>query len=515
MSDHRKIVEFLSHARAYPDPTARVERIETHISWVFLTDQFAYKLKKPVAFDFLDFSTLELRRAACEDEVRLNRRLAKNVYLGVLPITQTDQGDFMLGGSGDPIDYVVKMVRLPAERALDRLIAAGGAASKDMERLADRLAAFYQTLSPLAIEPATYRRQIEAHVRANLRDLSALVGGSVGPLLKQVHGSQLQRLLIYPEMFGERIRAGRIVEGHGDLRPEHVYFLPEPVVLDCIEFNAEYRRLDVLDELGFLAMECDRLGAAELGNTVLNRCAEQLNDNPSPDLMAFYKSYRACVRAKVAALRGSQHEGSERDSAQAECHAYLGLAAREVASLLRPLVVVVRGLSGVGKSTVAAALSESLGATRLSTDEVRRDLFSVNNASASQVVDRYSPEHREAVYEELFRRADTLLQDGCSVVLDGTFLQASQSSRAAALAKQHSAPLLVVECRCPEELARERIAERIASGPSASDAFPELHGLQKQAQEPLPADLASCIIDTTAATEKSVEEIVAQLAGIV
>lgn len=486
-----KIVEFLSQCRVYPEAPRLVERIETHISWVFLTDSFAYKLKKAVKFDFLDFSTPELRRVACEEELRLNRRLAERVYLAVLPITESDAGEISLDGSGDAVDYVVKMVRLPAERALDRLMCTGRASRADMDKLADRLADFYRGLSPSPVSPAAYRCQIEAHVRSNRRELLALAGESWEPHIKRLHGTQLQLLRLSPELFDARVRAGRIVEGHGDLRPEHVYFLPEPVVLDCIEFNAEYRRIDVLDELGFLAMECDRLGCAELGTAALRRCAESLHDDAPAGLLAFYKSYRACVRAKVAALRGSQHSGTVLEKALAECHAYLDLAAREASSLLRPVVILVRGLSGTGKSTIATALAESLGAEWLSTDAVRQEMFVTNFA------EKYAVERRAAVYDELLLRADAKLRDGRSVVLDGTFLQAEQCRRVTSLALNHDAAFLVVDCYCPDDVARSRVEQRLKTGNSPSEAFPELITDQKQEWEEVPSDLPRFIADST------------------
>jgi aminoglycoside phosphotransferase family enzyme/predicted kinase len=509
MNCRAEVAEFLAQPESYPEAPSSVERIETHISWVFLTDHFAYKLKKPVAYDFLDFRTPELRRAACEEEVRLNRRLAADIYLGVLPITRDADGRLALDGTGEAIDWVVKMKRLAAANALDRLIVAGRAKAEDAARLADRLAEFYRGLPPLAIEPDEYRRQITHHVRANRKALLQFAGEHLQSLAQSVHGAQLQFLALAAERFDERVLRGRIVDGHGDLRPEHVYFLPEPVVLDCIEFNSEYRRIDVLDELGFLTMECDRLGAGEFGESVLRRCAAALQDQAPAKLLAFYKTYRACVRAKVAALRAVQ-QGDKRQDAIGEALAYLQLAHREAAPLLSPLVLLVRGTSGSGKSTIAAALTESFGAVWISTDAVRRHMIK-DGAFTGDGTARYLPENRAAVYERLFRGAEEHLRDAQSVVLDGTFLTADLCRRVAAIARSHRAQLLAVNCHCPEEVARRRIAQRLAAGGSSSEAHPELVAEQRRAQEPLPEGVVHCLIDTTDETSAAVETVVRSL----
>ena len=213
------IVAALSEPAAYPEPTKSVEKIETHISWVFLTDRFAYKVKKPVRFDFLDFSTPERRHEACREEMRLNKRLAEEVYLGVVPITRDAAGRVQVAGQGQPLDWAVKMCRLPADRAVDRLIATGRLADGDVDRIAERLTRFYRDRPPQKVDAQLERREIEQHVIGNRQELLASQHGLDAALVKRVHAAQLRVLRMMPEAIDRRVADGRIIDGHGDLRP--------------------------------------------------------------------------------------------------------------------------------------------------------------------------------------------------------------------------------------------------------------------------------------------------------
>jgi aminoglycoside phosphotransferase family enzyme/predicted kinase len=506
-------VALLSEAAAYDDQPSRVERIETHISWVFLTDRFAYKLKKPVRFDFLDFSTPELRRRACEEEVRLNRRLARQVYLGVVPVVHRggDQKVLALGGKGAPVDWVVKMRRLPADRALDRLIRAAAIDAADVRRIGHTLTEFFTQIPPLYGRADDYRRRLEAHVRDNHSAL--LQPGLELPAadVRRIHEAQLRLLLLAPELFGNRVLDGRIVEGHGDLRPEHIYLAPQPTIIDCIEFSAELRELDVLDELCFLGMECARLNADWVGDDVISQYCERANDHPPPELPAFYKCYRACVRAKVTALRAAQLAGQARREELSGSAEYLELADRFREMLGPPLLLVVRGLTGVGKSTLARHLSERFGFELLQTDAVRRELFGRSETAAAYDEAIYEPENRARVYDELFKRAGALLNNGCSVVLDGTFLSTASRSEAARLAADARAALLVVHCLCPDAVASARIAARLESGGSCSESRPDIHARQKVHEETDVPGLPACRVNTTECPAAISETILARL----
>lgn len=506
------LVEFLSRPSAYPERPRRVEHVETHISHVFLTDRHAYKLKKPLRFDFLDFSTPLLRRAACDSEVRLNRRMAPGVYLGVVPIGLSRGGKPQLGGSGAPIDFVVKMRRLPADRMLDKLIAAGQVSGPEIERLAERLMAFYRDAAPLVISADRYSARIEEHVRANREELLAAAHALPEALVGRVHAAQLWLLASARGMFDIRSNDGRVIDGHGDLRPEHVCVEIMPVVFDCIEFNAEFRQLDVLDELAFFAMECERLGAAWIGQRVLESYFADSRDAPDRRLLPFYQCYRACVRAKVAALRAEQEPPERRGNDIEAALQYLNLAQKYAEAFERRCVLVLRGLIGSGKSTLARALAEKLGALRLSTDEVRRRRIGRGESPAPFGGGHYSPAGRMAVYREMISQAVPLVAQGLSVALDGTFLEAETLTMAKALAESAQAELLVVECHCPDDVALSRVEERLAAGSDPSEARPEFLAMQRARRQAIPPGIGHLLVDTTALPRVLVDQVVSRLA---
>jgi aminoglycoside phosphotransferase family enzyme len=318
-------VAFLRRPDAYPEQPKRVETVETHMSWVFLADGYAYKLKKPVCYDFLDFSTLDARRRDSEEEVRLNRRLAPDVYLGTVPLTLDAQGQLRLGGDGEIVDWLVRMRRLPAERMLDHGIRRRTVTEADVARVAESLARFYLAAPPVELTPAAYRQRLVERVNDNLRELASPAFGLPQDVIRAVSSAQLALIEREPGLFDRRVEEKRIVEGHGDLRPEHVCLEP-PLFIDCLEFQRDYRILDAADEVAFLALECERLGGAWVGDVLFRTYGEIAGDHPPEKLLHFYRSYRACLRAKIAIwhLKDPGMPNPERWSRRAM--EYLGLA---------------------------------------------------------------------------------------------------------------------------------------------------------------------------------------------
>lgn len=295
-------VAFLGRPEAYPETPRAVEIVETHLSWVFLTDRHAYKLKKPVRYDHSpDFSTPELRRRDCDEEVRLNRRLARDVYLGVVALTLEPIQGLGVGGAGEPIDWLVWMRRLPADRMLDELIRRGTIEEPDVRAVALQLAKFYAKARPNDIAAPAYRRRLEEGVRSDCRELCCPEFGLPGDRVKTVADGQLAFLERRAELFDQRVREGRIVEGHGDLRPEHICLASEPAIIDCLEFSRDLRIVDPADELAFLALECERLGNPAVGRWFLDTYSKVTGDEPSKALLRFHRTYRALRRAKIAA----------------------------------------------------------------------------------------------------------------------------------------------------------------------------------------------------------------------
>jgi aminoglycoside phosphotransferase family enzyme len=326
-------VALLQQTQTYPDRPARIDLVETHMSWVFLTDRYAYKLKKPVRYEFLDFSTLQARHKNCLEEVPLNQRLARNVYLGIVPLTVDAQGKVRLEGTGEVIDWLVKMRRLPAERMLDYLIRQQTVATADIQQVALLLCAFYQRSAAVPVTGDGYRSQFAAEIRKNLQQLADPVYGLPGGLVEAVHKAQLTLLTEEPTLFDQRVREGMIIEGHGDLRPEHICLEREPVIFDCLEFNRQFRILDRVDELAFLAMECEHLGAAFIDRLLFDIYREKTGDNPPQCLVNFYKAYRACLRARLAICHTHELAKVDWPKWQERANAYLSLAGQYSSAL--------------------------------------------------------------------------------------------------------------------------------------------------------------------------------------
>lgn len=319
-------VAFLSRPAAYPEAPRSVERVETHMSWVFLTDRHAYKLKKPVRYDSLDFSSLELRRLDCEEEVRLNRRLARHVYLGTLALTLASDGTLQLGGSGETLDWLVHMRRLPADRMLDDLIRRGEIEEASVRPAAQQLAEFYVRAKATELAPDSYRKRLAEGVRSDLQELSRPEFGLRAEQVAKLAEAQLAFLERHGALFDQRVLQGRIVEGHGDLRPEHICLIPEPAIIDCLEFSRELRIADPADELAFLALECERLGKPIVGRWFLDTYTRVTGDEPPGTLMQFHRTYRALRRAKIAAWHLLDPSVRDREKWRERARRYVELA---------------------------------------------------------------------------------------------------------------------------------------------------------------------------------------------
>ncbi len=292
-------VAFLSTPAAYPEPVGEVVRHETHMSWVFLAGDKVYKLKKPVRFPYLDFSTLARREAACREELRLNRRLAPDVYLGVLRLAADARG-LSIGGRGETVDWLVVMRRLDPHCALDRAIEENRVSSRQLDRLIATLGRFYRHASRAFIsseaELLSWHRNISRDCRLLLDRRFDLPAG----LVRRIERVQRRFLDQRAGVLARRARERRIIDGHGDLRPEHIWLTDGVKIIDCLEFNAQLRTVDPFDELAYLSLECERLGAAWIGDYVQRGVSHALHDDPGPDLFLFYRIHRAALRARLA-----------------------------------------------------------------------------------------------------------------------------------------------------------------------------------------------------------------------
>ncbi len=324
----KRKVDFLRRTESYRETTSSVGTIETHKSWIFLTDQFAYKLKKAIRYDSVDFRALETRHRNCLEEVRLNQRLAAGAYLGVVPLTAEESGNLTLGGDGVPVDWLVKMRRLPDDLMLDRKIREGTLDEREVRRVAAKLAIYYQSAPRAQVDGNRYRDMLREEIRINERDLLSHSSGENSLRVVAVIEAQLEFLAHNPRAFDQRVDDGHIVEGHGDLRPEHVCLETVPVIFDCLEFNSKLRTIDAADELAFLALQCERLGATWVGEILFATYAAVTGDVPSEKLVKFYKSYRSATWARLAVWRAREIDGVAREKWAARTQEYLNLASR-------------------------------------------------------------------------------------------------------------------------------------------------------------------------------------------
>jgi aminoglycoside phosphotransferase family enzyme/predicted kinase len=436
---------------------------ETHIGAVFLVGDHAYKLKKPVDFGFLDFTRRETREQVCHKEVALNRRLAPDAYLGVADVT---------GADGAVCDHLVVMRRMPDERRLATLVRQGVPLTDPIEDLARILARFHERAERGAeISAQGTRDAVRDRWRASFAQVRPFHGTALDPHTATEIERLAEEFLAGREaLFAQRIGGGHVVDGHGDLLADDIFCLDEgPQILDCLEFDDHLRWLDVLDDVAFLAMDLDRLGAPELGELLLDRYAEFSGDPAPRALRHHYLAYRAFVRVKVACLRYQQgDEASGRLARQ-----YAEIALRHLREGVVRLVLV-GGLPASGKSTLAGALAGHLGATVLRSDRVRKELAGLaaeQSAAAEYGQGLYSPAHTNRTYDELGRRAERLLAIGETVVLDASWSSSDHRAEAIEIAARTHSRLTPLRCWAPEATTSARLAARKGG---ISDATPEI-----------------------------------------
>jgi len=319
-------VRFLSDPHSYPNAPQEVDVIETHMSWVFLVGDLVYKLKKPVKHDFLDFSTLERRCRAVQDEARLNRRLAPGVYGDPLPITRGSDGHLALGGEATIVDWLVVMQRLPDERNFQTMAECEQLQPHHVARVANTLGEFYAALPVESIEAMNYIAKYEAEydqTKSVLEDTRLALDGARLRDALQAFEVDLKEMR---QSLGQRVEQGRVVEGHGDLRPQHIFLMDPPVIIDCLEFNRQLRLVDPFDEIAFLGMEAALLGADWVFAALATQLAEALQDWPPPGLLAFYWRYRALLRARLALLHLADEKPRTPEKWRPLAWRYIGLA---------------------------------------------------------------------------------------------------------------------------------------------------------------------------------------------
>jgi aminoglycoside phosphotransferase family enzyme/predicted kinase len=533
-----RLIGGLSRADAYAGAVANVEVRQTHISVVFLAGPFAYKVKKPIDAGFLDFRDLTDRRRFCEEEVRLNRRLAPAVYLGVVPVTCSGAG-VRMEGEGEAVEWAVKMRRLPDEASLKALLRKREVRVETVERLAHVLARFHAGAEAGERVSSFGRFDVVAgNARENFRQSLEQVGSTVSAAVYQrLRTLTEERLRELRPLIEARADRGVPRDGHGDLRLDHVYLLPEPapppsgagggkraerasirrrsersrascetlLIIDCIEFNERFRRGDPIADIAFLVMDLLFHGRRDLAQAFADSYLAASGDEEGRRLLGFYTAYRAVVRAKVAGIKAREEEvsPSDREAARQQARGHWLLALRELeAPERRPCLLLVGGLPGSGKSTLARGLAEQAAFSVIRSDVVRKEL-----ANAQE--DTYSPERTEKTYLECLRRAEELLFAGERVIVDATFRQERMRRLFLDAARAWGVPGLLMVCEADPEEARARLASRRGG---VSDADWAVRQELAASWEPPGADTAPATLAVS--SRGSREETLARAAGL-
>ncbi|MBI3091374.1 MAG: AAA family ATPase [Candidatus Tectomicrobia bacterium] len=474
-------------------PLDAVDLVETHLSLVALVSDRVVKVKKPVHYEFVDLRTLAARWRVCEDEVRLNRRLAPGVYLGVVPITEAP-GGLEFNGAGAVAEYAVLMRRLPCERTLEALLGSGEVTPAVIERLGCLLAQFHAETVPVdPEEAAAWPRRMERNCAENFHETRQFLGVTLDGDLDDFIQRQTQRFLEAAEpLFRQRIAALRIRECHGDLRLEHIY-LTEPIaIIDCVEFSDRFRNVDTAADLAFLSMELGLHGYHDLNRRLLESYRAASGDKHLARLLNFYRSYYAYVRGKVVSLRlqGNGPQGAERSSLLDRAQRLFVLAGSYALGLPRPLCVVVFGLMGSGKSTLARALAQRLCWPLLQSDAERKAAEPGAPPPAAEAIrapyaqGEYSSARRNAVYDRLAEHARAYLAAGQSVVLDATYSRRAWRREITARVREASGSICFVERRASEATIRRRLRKREREGRSLSDGRLDLFDAHRADYEP-------------------------------
>ena len=491
-SDLPPVVRALLRPDAYPHAVDRVELRQTHISYVLLAGDHVYKIKKPVDFGFLDFSSLGKRRFYCRREVEYNSPLCSGTYLGVLPICESD-GRYAVGGRGKPMEYAVHMRRLPEDRMIHHLLERGEVTRPMMEAVAEKLAEFHAS----AVKSPRLARYGDWAIRYNTTENVAQWTPYIGRTLSTV---QDRILRAYFEAFyarkgavlQRRIEELRIHRVHADLRSDSIVIgetkgpptADEICIFDCVEFSRRINTLDVARDVGFLQMDLDFRGHHDLARAFVDRYVKVSGDNDLSEILDFYACYSACVRGKVEAFLLDQHEipASEKRRARNASRGYFDLACRYADSLPPAMLVITCGLPATGKSSIAHALG-GYGFEVISSDLVRKELAGIAPTERRFEAFQggiYSPSFTERTYGQLIDRVRPLLLAGQSVVLDASFSRRDYRRAAIRLARETGAQSACLYFDVPDEVIRARLEQRLRQGGDPSDARPEIFDAQKR-----------------------------------
>lgn len=466
-----QLVDRLMAPEAFDHPVTTIERIETHISWVILTDAYAYKIKKPQVLDFLDFGSVEKRRHFCEEELRLNRPWAGDIYISVVPITESG-GQVRFGGDGKAVDYAVKMRRFDTDMRLDRQLLLGRLTVDDMRTLGAAVAERHLDAPRVEIE---FRERVLRMTVQQMHDNFTALDGNIGKEdLASLRDWTQRELDALTDDIATRFDTGFFRDCHGDLHLANLVRMPDGIrTFDCIEFNDDLRRTDVICDIAFLVMDLVYKGRRELAAHFLNRYLERTGDYDGIVFLDLYFVYRCLVRAKVAVISSQERSlEAERLRDLADADRYCRIALRQTWKPA-PVLIVMRGLSGSGKTWVSGQVMAALPAIRLRSDIERKRLFRLaETADTRSDIDAgiYDPESSRKIYRALVAKARTLLDARHSVILDATFLLAEERALALEMADSCGYAAVIVDVSAPQALIEGRLQQRTRNASDASEA---------------------------------------------
>jgi uncharacterized protein len=484
------LIQSLQTAAAFPHPVTSIELHETHISWVVLTGPFAYKIKKPVNLGFVDFTSLSRRRFFCEEELRLNRRLAPDLYLDVLPICGTHRSP-RIGGTGTPLEWCVRMRQFDQDCLLTRIVSRGLLDPRQIDALARQIAEFHAKIPVAAPDgPFGTPAAVAEPIRANFEHLDRLDSPAERDLVRRLLQGCETELQRQEPVLAARKSGGFIRECHGDMHLGNMILERGTVtIFDCIEFNESLRWIDVMSELAFCTMDLEDHGRTDFAWRFLNAVLEWSGDYAGLRVFPLYFTYRALVRAKVAQIRRNQTSLSPDEIEQASnaVSNYLNLAGRSLESRPR-FLAITHGLSGSGKTRGTQSILERCGAIRLRSDVERKRLAGLgplDDTGSELASGLYSPEFSRRTFSRLADLSSTIVGAGFPVILDATFLRRAEREQFRGLAESLGVPFVILDFPVDEATCRERIRQRKQEKADASEATVQVLERQLRLREPL------------------------------
>lgn len=489
------IFEYLKNPEFYDSDVESVEVLQTHISFVALTGAYAYKVKKPVDFGFLDFSTLEKRKYYCEEELRLNRRLCPEIYLDVVSITR-DGKELRLGGPGEVVEYAVKMKEFPQKNIMTNLLQKGKIREDIIDEICGILVDFYRRSDRSSeIDVFGSLSLVKKNIDENFEQTTAVIDRTIS---KKIYDEIMRMTALFfqqkKHVFEQRVHQGHIGDCHGDLHSGNIVIGEKVCIFDCIEFNKRFRYCDVASDIGFLAMDLDYLNFPYLSSFLIERYIERSKDADVLEVLNFYKSYRAYVRGKVIGFQLNDPHIDERKKNEIIeiarsyfelSHYYASLVTFDL-ERKQPVLFLVNGLTGTGKSTVALKIAVDYHASVINTDVVRKEMAGLDKFERhldQPDTGLYEPEKITLTYQQVLEKAAALLRQGRNVVVDATFQKQQYREMVEQVVEDTKAVDIWVRCTCPDQVVKQRLEERLKKK-SVSDGRWEIYLHQKQTFEP-------------------------------